>query len=199
MPFDELELLDLLELPLLDDAAAAAAAASFFNSFATSGGIGDMIWPISCLPEPVEAEEVGEVVSLIRMAGGDRGLPDFEVPEVDTFQRSEELTDSAVFGLFDPFEPIMDDMLRKGFSLLSDFLLFEASADSFMLRMGKLEYFGVDVEEADRFGFSDTLVRLVGEAPDELDSGDLDPVDDVLLRKSAAFEEADLLDIAFND
>ncbi len=85
----------------LDAAAAAAAAAfaaSFFSSFSTSGGIGEMICPISCcfpLLLPFEVEEVGEVVSLMRIAGGLSGLPDLvdleeeEVVEgVDTFQGS---------------------------------------------------------------------------------------------------------------
>lgn len=55
-----------------------------------------MICPISCFPplEPFEAEEVGEVVSLMRIAGGLSGLPvlfeEEEVfeEEVDTFQGS---------------------------------------------------------------------------------------------------------------
>ena len=80
-------------------AAAAAFAASFFSSFSTSGGIGEMICPISCcfpLLLPFEVEDVGEVVSLMRIAGGLSGLPDLVdleeeevvVEGVDTFQGS---------------------------------------------------------------------------------------------------------------
>lgn len=74
-------------------------AASFLSSFSTSGGMGEMIWPISCCLPPLEpfgpVEEVGEVVSLMRIAGGLSGLPDLLVLEeaedvegVDTFQGS---------------------------------------------------------------------------------------------------------------
>lgn len=57
---------------------------SFFNSLTTSGGIGDMICPYNCF-EDVEELEVGDVVNLIRIAGGESGLLD------DLFKEDVEL------------------------------------------------------------------------------------------------------------
>lgn len=87
---------------------------------ATSGGIGDIICPISCFEDELE-EWFGEQVSLIRMAGGESGLPLLlplelvlvEVVVVVTSEGFEVFATLVEETTFEDEGPIIEDMLTN--------------------------------------------------------------------------------------